>query len=149
MDIEQDKNRKLPPLEKIAEAYSVIADNRIKDEGNDVFLITSSNGEKIYKVMSDGKRYRSNDNATKFARYAGYPVLAVLMYKGILPLPEKRIDDFKDINWNAINKKYKRDYAAALDAALSEKKLTTEQINEIKKEMRKCYDIFLTHDIKV
>lgn len=149
METDFIKEQKYPPIEKIAEAYSVIADNRIEKIDENSFLITSSNGEKSYKVVSKDNRYRSNDSATKFQRYAGYPILAVLMYKGLLPVPDGLLPDFAGINWNAINKKYKRDYAAALNAALEEKHLSSNAISAIKEEMRICYNKFKDLNIAI
>ena len=142
MNAPTNKEVKLPPIEKIAEAYSVIANNRIEEVDENTFLVVSSNGEKSYKVTINGDRFRSNDSATKFARYAGYPILAVLMYQHRLPLPDEYLKDFKDINWNQLNKEYKRDYAAALDAALESKNLLKEDIVIIKELMRQCYQQF-------
>ncbi len=145
----ETKEKKLPPLEKIAEAYSVLADHRIEAIDAHTFLVTSSNGEKQYKVVCNDNHYRSNDSATKFVRYAGYPVLAVLMYQKRLPVPEQYLSVLKGINWNAINKKYKRDYAAALDAALEEKQIPTQTIQGIKEAMKACFEAFIRLDITV
>lgn len=145
----KNKEIKLPPIEKIAEAYSVIADGRIEELDEDTFIVTSSNGEKTYKVVSKGTHYRSNDSATKFARYAGYPIIAVLMHKKLIPVPEAFLKDLAGINWNAINKKYKRNYAAALDAALEEKGLSAASIEEIKREMAMGYEKFKALGISV
>ena len=123
---------KLPPIEKIAEAYSVIADNRLTEESESTYIVVSSNKEKFYKVTIDGNLYRSNDNATKFAHYPGYPILAVLMYKKLLPIPDQYLKYFKYINWNEVNKKYKRDYALALDHVFKEINIPNDVIDNIK-----------------
>ena len=149
MKTQEKTEKKLPPIEKIPEAYSVLADGRIKEVDDNTYLITSSNGEKEYKVTITGNRYRSNDNATKFARYAGYPILAVLMYKHILPQPEEFLHLFAGINWTAINKEYKRDYAAALKAALESKHISAEETSEIYILIKECYDRFCALDIVV
>ena len=145
----ETKDKKLPPVEKIAEAYSVLADHRIEAIDANTFLVTSSNGEKQYKVVCNDNHYRSNDSATKFGRYAGYPVLAVLMYQKRLPVPEQYLSVLKGINWNAINKKYKRDYAAAFDAAFEEKQIPTQTIQGIKEAMKACFEAFIRLDITV
>ena len=80
---------KLPPIAKVYEAWSAVADGRVKlhpDERR--ATVTSSNGEKEYTVSwdEDGAAYSSNDNATYWQGYAGYPVIAVLMEQGALPL---------------------------------------------------------------
>ncbi len=138
-DVEH-KERKMPPIVKIPEAWSAIADGRVKGVGDNRFEVDSSNGEKSYIVTLSGTRYRSNDSATKFVRYPGYPVLAVMMENGQLPLNKNLLVYFKDINWNAINQKYKRDYSAALQAALDEKNISAEERKHIYDEMQYCYD---------
>ena len=140
---------KLPPIEKIAEAYSAIDDNRISEENENTYIVTSSNKEKTYKVTINNNLYRSNDNATKFARYAGYPIIAVLMFKKLLPIPNQYLQYFKDINWNEINKKYKRDYALALDHILAEKNIPDDIILKIKESISECYDKFISLNIKI
>lgn len=150
MNSEIEKAKKLPPIEKIAEAWSVIADNRIDKIDDATYVITSSNGAKQYKVTIKGDRYRSDDSATKFARYAGYPILAVLMYQQALPVPNAALLSFlKGIDWNALNKKHKRNYSEALDEALTTKGATVAEIDRIKSEMQQCYDRFVTLDISV
>lgn len=54
---------KLPPIEKIYEAYSAIADGRVT-LGDGQAKVTSSDGAKTYTVSWNESEYRSNDNAT-------------------------------------------------------------------------------------
>lgn len=115
---------KTGPVEKIFEAYSAIADDRVKiisDEGclmptaQGVAHVTSSDGKKTYTVTWQGEDYTSDDNATYWQGYAGYPVIAVLMLQGRLPLDRNVADMFKGINWTELNAVHNRDYGAALD----------------------------------
>lgn len=75
---------KLPPLQKIYEAWSALADGRV-EMGEDTADVASSNGAKHYTVSWTEDTYSSNDNASYWQGYAGYPVLAVLMKQGKLP----------------------------------------------------------------
>lgn len=115
--------KRLPPVEKIYEAYSAIADGRVKMPGRDsemisgapaIAYVTSSDRVKTYSVSWEDDVYSSNDNATYWQGYPGYPVLAVLMLQGKLPLNRQIADMFKDVNWKELNRKYKGDYAKAL-----------------------------------
>lgn len=108
---------KMPPLEKIYEAYSAIADGRVEMGANSA-LVGSSNGAKTYTVQWEGDAYRSSDSATYWQGYAGYPVIAVLMLQGRLPLDRNAAGLFAGVDWTALNKKHKRDYAAAADEVL-------------------------------
>lgn len=111
--------RKLPPPEKAAEAYSAIADGRVTlFAAEERAEVISSDGEKKYAVAWRGNVYTSTDNATRWQGYAGYPVLAVLMLQGRLPLDREVAALFSGINWTELNKKHRRDYAAALDAVV-------------------------------
>ena len=71
---------KLPPIEKIYEAYSAIADCRIRISTNSAEILSSDN-RKSYYVQWDGDTYKSNDSATYWNGNAGYPILAILMIK--------------------------------------------------------------------
>jgi len=110
----------MPPKEKIHEAISALADGRIEIDGTCAY-ITSSDYSKKYTVVwnPDKTNFTSNDSATYWQGYPGYPVLAVLMQMDVLPVAKDLIEHFKDINWNKLNAEYKRNYAAAADEALS------------------------------
>ena len=111
--------RKLPPPEKAAEAYSAIADGRVTlFAAEERAEVISSDGEKKYAVAWRGNVYTSTDNATRWQGYAGYPVLAVLMLQGRLPLDREVAALFSGINWTELNRKHRRYYAAALDAVV-------------------------------
>lgn len=109
---------KMPPKEKILEAYSAIADDRVIMHENSA-EVHSSDGSKTYKVEWDGDMYASSDPATYWQSYPGYPVLAVLMKQGRLPVNEKEILTMAKIPWKKLNDAHKRDYAAAAEEALA------------------------------
>lgn len=89
---------KIPPIEKIHEAYSAVADGRItiKDTEADVL---SSDLAKQYLVKWENETYSSNDNASYWKGYLGYPIIAVLMLQGKLSLDKEIAENFKGINW--------------------------------------------------
>lgn len=109
---------KMPPKEKILEAYSAIADERVIMHENSA-EVHSSDGSKTYTVEWDGDMYASSDPATYWQSYPGYPVLAVLMKQGRLPVNEKEILTMAKIPWKKLNDAHKRDYAAAAEEALT------------------------------
>lgn len=120
---------KLPPIKKIYEAYSALADGRISfsESGPEAYVV-SSDGAKRYTIRWDGTHYTSNDSATYWAGYPGYPVLAVWMKQGILPVNEEIAGWFGNVNWNALNRKYKRNYAKAAEELLNERNLDSETV---------------------
>lgn len=106
---------KLPPMEKIPEALSAIADQRIELVSEEKRAsVRSSDGKKQYTVTWDGNTYASDDNATYWAGYPGYPVIAVWMKQGFLPLDEAFAQQFAGIPWKELNTKHKRRYDKAL-----------------------------------
>lgn len=121
--------KKLPPIQKILEAYTAIVDKHVnltKDQAE----VASSNGAKTYTVNWD-------DNATYWQGYAGYPVIAVLMLQGKLPFNQKLADNFKSVNWNEINSKFKRNYAKAATEVIKKKGLDE---NEVMAELGAVYE---------
>ena len=72
------------PISKIYEALSAIADKRVKKIDENQYLVISSDKSKAYTVILDGKIASSNDNATYWQHYAGYPILACYLYEGKL-----------------------------------------------------------------
>ena len=51
----------------------------------------------------NGSTYSSNDNATYWQGYAGYPVIAVLMEQGELPLDRAAAEAFAHVDWTYLN----------------------------------------------
>jgi putative IMPACT (imprinted ancient) family translation regulator len=105
--------KKFPPPAKIYEAYSAIADQRVHLDENHARVV-SSNGSKEYRVTWKDDTYTSNDNATYWQGYAGYPVLAVLMLQGLLSLDREIVPYFGGIDWAQLNAAHKGDYGKAV-----------------------------------
>ena len=118
--------KKLPPVEKVYEAWTALADDRVhlKEGYADV---SSSNGEKAYVVRFSGDKYSSDDNATFWRGYAGYPVIAVLMLQGKIPYDAEEASLWKNINWTRINKKYRNNYAEAVAEIAKERNIDMSQ----------------------
>lgn len=137
---------KMPPIEKIPEAYTAIEDNRI--ELNDNYaIVKSSNDEKEYIIKWIDNIYYSNDNSTYWQGYTGYPVIAVLMLKNKLPLNRGISKYFKNINWNKINKSNKNDYRKSVEQVLMD--ISLEEKESIYKEFNKVYEEIKKLDIKL
>lgn len=111
---------KMPPKEKVYEAWTAIADGRVNIH-DDYAHVTSSDSEKEYTVRFDGDKYASNDNATYWQGYPGYPVIAVMMLQGKLPYENEEAEKWKGINWKALNTKFKNRYADAVKSVAEER----------------------------
>ena len=127
--------KKMPPIQKILEAYTAIVDKHVELKNNEA-LVTSSNGAKTYTVSWDNDIYHSNDNATYWQGYAGYPIIAVLMLQGKIPFDQKLADNFASVNWNEVNAKFKRNYAKAASEVIKKKGLDEK---EVMVELEKVY----------
>lgn len=99
---------KLPPRIKVLEALSSIADGRISVMGNSGEVV-SSDGTRRYRVVWDpeSNHVYSNDNGTIYRGYIGYPIIALLMVKGVIPYREDLAEKLKGIPWRKLNEKYK------------------------------------------
>lgn len=137
--------KKFPPKQKIFEAYTAITDDHVK-LGNEQAQVTSSNEAKTYTVTFENGVYTSNDNATYWQGYAGYPIIAVLLLQGKLPFNQKLAQAFKGVNWNAENKKYKRNYAKAAAAIMAAKGIDAAKANA---EMEKVFKELQQLDITI
>lgn len=130
---------KNPPIAKVYEALTAIASNRVEMSEFEA-KVYSSDYKKSYKVMWKENFYYSNDNATYWQGYPGYPVIAVLLLQGKLTLEKELLPFLKDINWHALNEKHKRNYDAAIEKVLdsfdpNEKKNIKDSIEEIYKNL--------------
>ena len=96
---------KLPPIEKIPEAYGAIADGRVSMKDSSAEVV-SSDGSKTYHVRWADGFYSSDDNGSRWQKYTGYPILAVLLLQGRLPLDRAVRESFRGIPWKQINKQH-------------------------------------------
>ncbi|MDE6916009.1 MAG: hypothetical protein K2P39_04335 [Lachnospiraceae bacterium] len=139
---------KLPPIEKIYEAYSALADNRIK-MGADSAEVVSSDGAKTYKITWKDNTYSSTDNGTYWQGYPGYPVIGVLILQSKLTVDSAVFAHFSGVNWNSLNQKHKRDYRAALLEVFAQKALSKEKTDAIEAMTQQVFDQLKTLDIKI
>ena len=103
---------RLPPSVKVLEALSAIGDGRVTVLDEKRAKVYSSDGSRVYRVYVDtrhGIAY-SDDNGTKYRKYVGYPIIAFLMIRGVLPFDEKLANVLKGIPWRKLNETL-RNYA--------------------------------------
>ena len=129
---------KLPPIEKIHEAYSAIADGRVTltDTQAEIF---SSDMTKKYLVKWNDETYSSNDNASYWKGYLGYPIIAVLMLQGKLSYDQEIAEHFKGINWKKLNTAHKNNYSEAVKEIMEELERSGVDGNKINQEIDKVY----------
>ena len=125
---------KLPPKIKVLEALGAIADGRVSVENNKA-RVSSSTGEKNYTVIfQPPDRIKSDDNGSVFKGYLGYPAIAFLMLKGLLPYDEQLAEKLKGIPWKELNEKYK-DYRKVEFIILKQRRLDQKRVETFEKEV--------------
>jgi len=108
----------MPPLIKVYEAFGAIADGRVKLLSDGQATVASSDGSKNYTVTvaNQAREISSNDNASYWQGYLGYPAIAVLIARGFISVPSERMTPLASIQWKDINRRLK-DYAKAMTEA--------------------------------
>lgn len=142
-----DERWALPPVEKIYEAYSAVADGRVQ-MSDGCAVVSSSDNKKQYAVEWDEDVYSSNDNASYWQGYIGYPVIAVLMLQGRLSFNDAVPRYFKGIKWKELNAQYKNQYAKAVDHVLTRLASEGADIAAIKQDAESIYEQIKRLDIK-
>jgi hypothetical protein len=104
------KPLRMPPRIKVLEALGSLADGRVRLLPDGSAEVVSSDGTRRYSVWvsSDGRRAYSTDNGTAYRGYVGYPIIAVMMLRGILPYRKELAEALRGIRWRSLNEKYKR-----------------------------------------
>ncbi|MEM4487674.1 MAG: hypothetical protein QXK88_02585 [Desulfurococcaceae archaeon] len=102
-----------PPRIKVLEAAGALGDRRIDILSETEAVVRSSMGDKEYRVVlieSNTNTFRaySNDNGTVFRGYVGYPIVAFMMAKDILPVDNEVTRAVSGIPWKDLNERYKK-----------------------------------------
>jgi hypothetical protein len=110
----------IPPKAKIYEALTAVADGRVSLKGDEAAEVLSSDGTKTYIVewSADLGQITSNDNASYWQGYMGYPIIAVLMVLGRLDFDASVAEALSGINWKQTNRKFRNDYGKAIESIL-------------------------------
>jgi len=136
----------MPPIEKIHEALSAVSDGRVEMfDGN--ALIASSDYSKKYTIEWSSNIYKSNDNASYWQGYLGYPVIAVLLLQKKLPLDETIADYFKGINWKDLNTKCKNKYSKVVALILEDMSAKGIDVSRVNDYIQSVYEEIKNLDI--
>lgn len=106
----------MPPIAKVYEALGAIGDGRVRIEDERHATVVSSDGSRTYEVESSaaGGEISSNDNASHWQGYLGYPAIAVMIARGLYrPKPEV-IRALSGVPWKQLNTRYRNDYERTL-----------------------------------
>jgi len=140
---------KKPHIEKIYEALTAIADDRVEMHGNKAKCY-SSTGEKFYDIEYNPiiGSINSNDNTAYYNHSLSYPMIAYLMLIDKIPYEKELLDILGDISWNEINQNFKNDYDKSIKFVLGELKRNGDDVEFIRKEVKKIYDFTCALQIK-
>ena len=109
------KKWEMPPPIKVYEAIGAIGDLRVRsiDGAQNVWEVVSSDSAKKYRVeiSADGREISSNDSASYWQGYLGYPAIAVLIARGALQASPEATRMLAGIPWKELNRRFKNDYA--------------------------------------
>lgn len=141
---------KLPPKPKIYEALTAVADGRVKLKGNETAEVLSSDGTKTYNVewSADLRGITSNDNASYWQRYIGYPIVAVLMVLGRLDFDRRVAQALSGIAWKQMNRKFRNDYEKAVESVLLNLDLEPGLRRTVVSEVDKIFNQLETLDLE-
>jgi hypothetical protein len=108
---------KMPPIAKVYEALGAIGDGRVHIEDARRALVTSSDATKTYEVevSEDGAEISSNDNASFWQGYLGYPAIAVMIARGLIDADETTVKALAGVPWKQLNTQYRNDYERTLE----------------------------------
>jgi hypothetical protein len=107
---------KMPPIAKVYEALGAIGDNRVHLVDAQHASVTSSDGTRTYQVESsaDHREISSNDNASFWQGYLGYPPIAVMIARGLLEARADVVKALSGIQWKKLNTRFRNDYERTL-----------------------------------
>jgi hypothetical protein len=119
---------KNPPKEKVYEALSAVGAGRVTLLDGLKAAVLSSDSAKTYTVewSEDVKGFTSNDNASYWQGYMGYPIIAVLMVLGKLNYSADTAVLLASVQWKELNKRFRNDYSKAVAYALNSLGLDSE-----------------------
>ncbi len=107
---------KMPPAAKIYEALGALGDGRVTLIDETHARVKSSDGSKAYNVETspDGREISSNDNASYWQGYLGYPGVAVMLARGFLSASPDAIAALTGVPWKELNRRFRNDYAKTI-----------------------------------
>lgn len=135
------------PISKIYEAISAVSDGRIEKKEENIYQVISSDHSKAYTVVLKENLATSNDNATYWQHYAGYPIIAVLLYEKEIEMNPELLQDFKSVPWKTMNQKNKNDYEKSIQEFLLP--FQEEEREKIRKENEKIEEEVMKLNLEI
>lgn len=129
----------LPPRIKVLEAAGAVAGGRVKIISENEAEVRASEGDRVYRVFTDIKSglVSSNDNGTTYRNYVGYPIIAFMMIRGVLPYDSEIGETLKDVRWRSLNEQYRsyRIVESIIKNKLRERGISEKRVDEFIKDV--------------
>jgi hypothetical protein len=125
----------------VYEALSAIADGRFVLSNETTAQCSSSSKNKFYTIEFDETTNSiiSNDNMAYYVGEVSYPMVAMLLEKGVIKYNKDILVHLKNIKWKEINKKNKNDYMKSVREVLESLSLKGVDTNHIDTEANAIY----------
>src|SRR5713226_3495219 len=103
---------KMPPIAKVYEAIGALGDGRVTIEDSTHASVKSSDGSKTYEVeiSGDGREISSNDSASYWQGYLGYPAIAVMLARGLYSPRADVVKALSGVPWKEFNTRFRNNY---------------------------------------
>lgn len=128
----------------VYEAFTALADGRVEKVSEGEYKCFSSSRNKFYSLTfaKEGEfcSFMSNDNMAYYRKEFSYPMLAVLIFKKIIPLEAEILEYFKNIFWKELNTKNKNDYMKSVNEVLSDLEVKGVDVEKIKMGVSEIYN---------
>lgn len=132
---------KIPHINKVYEALSAIADNRIQLISNTKGRQTSTSGNKFYTITYDPTTgaMMSDDNVAYWTDSISHAMIAFLLKTGRIDYNPKFLPYLANIKWKDINQKFKNDFDKSTEYILSELQSRDYPIDSLIVEINRIY----------
>jgi len=70
------------------------------------------------KFSADCRTISSNDNASYWQGYLGYPAIAVMLKRGLCAVRTETMSAFGGIRWNELNRRFHNNYGRTIEEVM-------------------------------
>ena len=140
-----------PHITKVYEALGAIGDGRLEMKQDNSARMYSSSRNKFYVVLYNplDDSIMTNDNASYYVGYLGYPMIAYLMKIGKIPFDEELSKLLSGIAWKDINQQFKNDFDKTREYILDGLVEKGYDRADIERRIRNIYDVIVSWEWKM
>ncbi len=113
---------KMPPIAKVYEAIGALGDGRVTIKDSTHASVRSSDDSKLYEVeiSDDGREVSSNDSASYWQGYLGYPAIAVMLARGLYSPRADVVKALSGVPWKELNMRFRNNYDRTIAEVLQQ-----------------------------